>query len=215
METHSTGVDYLLAPFSVEHNPAMFMSRLERCITCLASQYDYIVVDLEASFSPDTSAIIQNCEYLVHVLASTVPSVSASTIAFEGYKKLEVEEDHIFVIGSQTTGNHGLTKAMVEKALKCSVDAWIPWALREFTTASNEGEPIVTTNLHHEATHAYQDLALLLSKPIHLQIPPTAPSEMWRQLQHRRASLLSHGSKVRDDKNGGKKSVLNHVLKWF
>ena len=211
---HGSGLDVILAPVSVKQDNAKLLPRLERCISCLIPLYDYIVIDLESTFSPGTSSLLSSCNYLVHVLASNIPSLSAATMGLECYQHLMLENESILRLGSEVNGNRGLTKRRVEKALKCTIDSWLPWSPNEFSKASNDGVPIVLANPNSEPTHAYQDLTLLLSKPVHLQVPPASPSEMWQQLLLRRSSLLTHPV-VSDDERSASSRAMDLFSSWF
>ena len=61
----------------------------------------------------------------------------------------------------------------------------IPYAPNEFTRAINFGEPVVSTNAESPITAFFEDLAYKMSKETLKNIPPAAPTAVWKRVTSR------------------------------
>ncbi len=84
--------------------------------------------------------------------------------------------------------NPGIKQGQVEKVLKRPIKFIIPNAPNEFTRAINFGEPLVCTNLDSPVTAFFEDVAYAMSKEGLKNIPPAAPTAVWKRVTGRMTS---------------------------
>ena len=87
------------------------------------------------------------------ILSTDIPSLQSTAIALQGLTKLGLTGENIVLVANQITPHHSLPVATIEKALKRSVLASIPFEA-DMVKAVNTGNPLVFNNPKSAATAA-------------------------------------------------------------
>ena len=105
--------------------------------------------------------------------------------AMEIYRKLGFSRDTIKLVLNRNSPVGGIRKGQVEKVLDHPVDFELPYEPEEVSRALNFGEPFLLTNPDMEISTKIQDMAYLLSHDIHKNLPPAAPTDLWKRVTDR------------------------------
>jgi pilus assembly protein CpaE len=202
LSSHRSGLKFLAAPKNPikakEVNPEL----LSRTLDILLPPYDYIVADLPHDFSNNTLEILEASEEIILLMAPDIASVRAAAITLDTYNTLDIGEEKVKLILNQPHPKIDMTPKQIEDALRHSIFTVVPHSPRLFTEAINSGNPFLLDKPDDEVSTLIVDLAFHLSKESHKDIPPTSPSDTWREAVKR---MKLHGTD--DQKTGSKRGL--------
>jgi Flp pilus assembly CpaE family ATPase len=130
-----------------------------------------------------------NCaDHVMMMLSPEMASIRAAVCALNIYDKLNYSPTKITPVINNVAPVSGIKQAQVEKVLKRPVKYIIPNAPGEFIRAINFGEPLVSTYPDSPITTMFEDAAYAMSKEALKNIPPAAPSIVWKRVTSRLTS---------------------------
>jgi pilus assembly protein CpaE len=185
---HSSGLDFIAAPpypIAVDSfSDEVWQLALEE----LRKMYEYIVIDTAHDFSNATIHMLNLADQVFMVMAPEMASIRSAVCALNIYDKLGFLPEKILPVINNVIPQSGIRQAQVEKVLKRPVKYIIPNAPHEFVRAINFGEPLVTTIPDSPVTTLFEDLAYVMSKESLKNIPPAAPTAVWKRVTGRMTS---------------------------
>lgn len=182
---HASGVDYIASPaypIAVDSfSDEVWQTVLEQ----LRNMYEFIVIDTAHDFSNVAIHMLNRADQVLMMLSPEMAAIRAAVCALNIYEKLNFSSDKILPVLNNNIPQAGIKQAQVEKALKHPVRYAIPYAPNEFIRAINFGEPLVLTNPEAPVTTVFENLAYGLSKESLKNIPPAAPTAVWKRVNSR------------------------------
>jgi pilus assembly protein CpaE len=185
---HSSGLDFIAAPPYPIAVDSFSDEVWETVLESLRNMYEFIVIDTPHDFSNITIHMLNTADQVLMMLSPEMASIRAAVCSLNIYDKLNYSSDKIFPILNNVMPQLGIKQGQVEKVLKRPIKFIIPNAPNEFTRAINFGEPLVGTNLDSPVTAFFEDVAYAMSKEGLKNIPPAAPTAVWKRVTGRMTS---------------------------
>ncbi len=185
---HTSGLEFIAAPaYPIAVNSfsdEIWQTVLDR----LRNVYEFIVIDTAHDFSNVAIHMLNCADQILMMLSPEMASIRAAVCAMNIYDRLDYSLDKILPIINNITPQSGIKQVQVEKVLKRPVNFVFPYAPTEFIRSINFGEPVVSTYPDSPITAMFEDLAYTMSKESLKNIPPAAPSAVWKRVTSRMTS---------------------------
>ncbi|MBT3319638.1 MAG: AAA family ATPase [Clostridia bacterium] len=141
MKTHSSGVHILIAPKSPEYAEFITREHVEKLINIIRPYYDYLIIDVSASFDDITILAIDSSNLILMVTGLDVSILRNSKISLKVLESIKQISKVKLVINRDSKGS--ISVSDVEKILQCPIAAVIPSDWKTVGTALNTGIPFV------------------------------------------------------------------------
>ena len=185
---HASGLDFIPStsyPIAVDS----FSDEVwQMVIEQLRNMYEFIVIDTPHDFSNIAIHMLNCADQIFMMHSPEMASIRAAVCALNIYDKLNYPPEKVVPILNNFIPHSGIKQAQVEKVLKRPAKYVLPYLPNEFIRAINFGEPLVATNPESPATALFEELAYTFSKESLKNIPPAAPSSVWKRVTSRVAS---------------------------
>jgi pilus assembly protein CpaE len=185
---HATGLDYIASPsypIAVDSfNDEIWQLVLET----LRSMYEYIVIDTAHDFSNITIQMLNLADNVLMMISPEMASIRSAVCALNIYDKLGFTSEKVLPVLNNIVPLSGIKQTQVEKVLRRPVKYAIPNAPAEFIRSINFGEPLVVTYPESPVTFLMEDAAYAFSKESFKNIPPAAPTAVWKRVTGRISS---------------------------
>jgi pilus assembly protein CpaE len=185
---HPTGLDYIAAPAYPIAIDSFSDEVWQLVLETLRSMYEYIIVDTSHDFSNVTIQMLNIADYLLMMMSPEMASIRSAVCALNIYDKLGFTNEKVTPILNNTVPYSGIKQAQVEKVLRRPVKYSIPNAPAEFIRSINFGEPVVITQPESPIAFLLEDAAYDFSKESFKNIPPAAPTAVWKRVTGRMSS---------------------------
>lgn len=162
IEQHSSGVHLLSAPFHPERAAAMSPDDIRQVLLYLRGQYDWVLLDLSKSFSPESLAAFEQADEVYLVATVDLPSLRNIQRGLPLLRRVMPrggEQLHL-VINRYETGNE-ISLKDVEKSLGLKVYATLANDYDPVIRSLNSGKPVV---LHDPKCDFSRDLKALAAR---------------------------------------------------
>lgn len=156
---HPSGVQLLASPLISEALPDP--EKVRTAIRQLRPLFAYNLVDLSHTVAAITNESLLNVTKLVLVLSPDVPSLQSAAAATQLLNKQGVDPQKIVAVLNRNTPVPGLSAETIEKTLRRSLAAEIPFEPK-MLPAINNGNPLVLYSPQSVATTAIAQLAAKL-----------------------------------------------------
>lgn len=185
---HSSGLDFISSPSFPIALDSFTDEIWETVLNGLRNMYEFIIIDTSHDFSNVAIHMLNCADQILMMLSPEMASIRAAVCALNIYDRLNYTNDKILPVMNNITPPSGIKQAQVEKVLKRPVKYVIPNAPGEFIRAINFGEPMVVTHPDSPITTIFEDIAYALSKESLKNIPPAAPTAVWKRVTGRATS---------------------------
>jgi pilus assembly protein CpaE len=182
---HASGIDYIAAPSFPIATDSLSDDVWQSVMDELRESYEFIVVDTAHDFSNVSIHMLNFADHILMMLSPDMASIRSAVCALNIYEKLGYSTEKIVPVMTHLYPVSGIKQAQVEKVLKCRVQYSIPHDPAEFLRAINFGEPLVITNPDSPVASMFEDAAFALSKETLRNIPPAAPTPIWKRINNR------------------------------
>jgi pilus assembly protein CpaE len=185
---HSSGLDYIASPVYPIAVDSFSDEVWERVLNALRDTYEFIIIDCSHDFSNVAIHMLNHADQILMMLSPEMASIRAAVCALNIYDRLNYIPEKILPVMNSVNPSSGIKLAQVEKVVKRPVKHVIPYAPAEFLRGINFGEPLVVTNPDSPVTTLFEDLAYAMSKESLKNIPPAAPTAVWKRVTGRATS---------------------------
>ena len=184
---HESGLDYIAAPaypIAVDSfSDDVWQTVLDR----LRNMYEFIIIDTAHDFSNAAIHMLNCADQVMMMLSPEMAAIRSAVCALNIYEKLNIPDEKILPVLNTSIPQAGIKQVQIEKALKRPVKFALPYAPNEFIRAINFGEPLVITSPEAPATTMFENIAFALSKESLKNIPPAAPTAVYKRVTSRMA----------------------------
>jgi pilus assembly protein CpaE len=185
---HSSGLDFIASPAYPIAIDSFSDEIWQLVMDTLRSMYDYIIVDTAHDFSNVTIHMLNTADQLLMVMSPEMASIRSAVCALNIYDKLGFSPEKILPVLNNIAPMSGIKQAQVEKVLRRPVKYSLPNAPAEFIRSINFGEPFIITYPDSPVTAILEDAAYTFSKESFKNIPPAAPTAVWKRVTGRMSS---------------------------
>ncbi len=168
---HSTGISVLCAPKSSELAEFVEAKHVEKIIDIMRPYYEYIIIDLPASFNDTTVTALENCEEIYLVYNSEMLSLNNAKICYCILDQLHQREKIRFIINRH---EKGLVKPDdFEEMFQVKMFGIIPADYAAATASINKGVTVIAAGVKTPIAKGIADIADKIVKN-HTGIVPIA-----------------------------------------
>lgn len=154
---HASGVMVLGAPYSPEYAEMIHPEHIERIVTVLRAEYDYLIFDMPSSLNDCTLAAMEQSDVIYIVTTPEIPTLKNTKICLEVLKTLDYSQKAKLILNRD--GESYISLKDVENALGLKPALTIPADIKSCVSAINRGIPLVTANPHSKASRAILNYA--------------------------------------------------------
>lgn len=185
---HSSGLEFIASPAYPIATDTFTDEIWQLVMGTLRSSYEYIIIDTAHDFSNITIHMLNMADQLLMMMAPDMASIRSAVCALNIYDRLGYSLEKIHPVLNHIHQYAGIKQPQVEKVLRRPIEYVIPNLPMEFMRSINFGEPLVTTFPDSPATVMIEDAAYTFSKETLKNIPPAAPTAVWKRIKGRATS---------------------------
>ena len=153
---HSTGVSVLCAPKSSEFAEFVNPGHVEKIIDIIRPYYEYIIIDLPASFNDTTIMACENCEEIYLVYNNEILSLNNAKVCWCILEQLHQREKIRFVINKL---EKGLVKVEdFEEMFQTKMFAAVPADYHAALSSINKGQPVTVAQPKSEISKSISEM---------------------------------------------------------
>ena len=141
MSIHSSGVEVLSAPKSPEFAEFITKEHVEKLLNIIRPYYDYIIIDVAASFNEITLLAIESSSMILMVTGLDISILRNTKISLKVLESLKQQHKVVMVINRVSKGT--ITVEDAKKILQRPLGAAIPSDWKTVGSALNVGVPFV------------------------------------------------------------------------
>jgi len=185
---HPSGLEFIASPSYPIAVDSFSDEIWQLVMDTLRNMYDYIIIDTAHDFSNVTIHMLNTADQLLMMMSPEMASIRSAVCALNIYDKLGFSPEKIYPVLNNVMQNSGIKQSQVEKVLRRPVKYVMPNSPTEFLRAINFGEPLVITYPDSPVTAIIEDTAYTFSKENLKNIPPAAPTVVWKRVTSRLTS---------------------------
>jgi pilus assembly protein CpaE len=140
--THSSGLDVLSSPDVYGGSWKTDADAVERTLEFLSTQYDFVVLDCEASFEDINLAVVAFSNWIYLVATPEIGAIRDLSRYVDGLIQNEQATKKLQVVINRYSSNEAVTIEQIEKAVHLPIAIKIPNNYAELVKAINVGEPL-------------------------------------------------------------------------
>src|SRR6266478_532955 len=174
---HSSGLDLLDSPESVDVIHGASPSTVEHTLAFLAETYHFVIIDCPPGLTDGTRACISQSEQVAIVMTAELPSVRNTVRYIEHLSKLGYVSSSIRVVLNRHSKKGPLSDDRIEKALGREISLRVPNSYKEVIRAINTGAPIAGSKSDLAAAIQKWALSLVSNKRDSQGLKPAAAAQ--------------------------------------
>lgn len=140
---HSCGVDVLCAPVSPELAELVKPEHIERIVTVLRSEYDYVILDTAPKLDDGTLTALEQSDTIYFVTMPEIPTLKNTRICLGILKTLNLGDKIRLVLNRE--GDPFVSRKDVHSSLELEPVLCIPSDTRHASAAINRGIPVIVS----------------------------------------------------------------------
>src|ERR1700761_7782929 len=140
--THSSGLDILSSPDVYGGVWKTDTDSVERTLEFLTSQYDFVVLDCEASFDDINLAVISLSNWIYLVASPEIGAIRDLSRYVDGLIQTELATKRLQVVINRYSSHEAVTIEQIEKAVHLPIAFKIANSYSELVRSINIGEPV-------------------------------------------------------------------------
>jgi pilus assembly protein CpaE len=140
--THSSGLDVLSSPDVYGGSWKTDADSVERTLEFLSTQYDFVLLDCEASFEDINLAVIAFSNWIYLVATPEIGAIRDLSRYVDGLIQNEQATKKLQVVINRYSSHEAVTIEQIEKAVHLPITIKIPNNYGELVRSINIGEPL-------------------------------------------------------------------------
>lgn len=140
---HPCGIKVLPAPLSPEYAEYITPEHVNRIVSTCREMFDYVVIDMPASFQEVALAALDASDRIIMVGAMDMASLKNMKLSLELMKRLNYPTDKVFLLINRAGYDYGIKFKDLEPALGRPINFFIQTDDIAAVTATNRGMPFV------------------------------------------------------------------------
>lgn len=159
--THQSGIKILPAPTRPEYAELITASHVEKILTLLRTNYDYIIVDTPAVFHETNLTALDLCDQILLIMALELPTIKNVKLSMEVLESLH-HKGKLKLILNRSANDLGIKFTDVERSLGFLMASHIPSDGRVVVGSVNKGVPFILSDSNTKVSQAIRELAKLV-----------------------------------------------------
>ena len=171
---HSTGMSVLCAPKSPEFADFVSSAHVEKIIDIMRPYYEYIIIDLPASFNETTITACENCEEIYLIYNNEILSLRNARVCYNILEQLHQREKIRFILNKV---EKGLVKIEdFEEMFQTKMFATVPADYSAALTSINKGMAVTVAQPKSEISKGISEITDKIIE-IHTGVVPVKATE--------------------------------------
>lgn len=171
---HSTGMSVLCAPKSPEFADFVSPAHIEKIIDIMRPYYEYIIIDLPASFNETTITACENCEEIYLIYNNEILSLRNARVCYNILEQLHQREKIRFILNKV---EKGLVKIEdFEEMFQTKMFATVPADYSAALTSINKGMAVTVAQPKSEISKGISEITDKIIE-IHTGVVPVKATE--------------------------------------
>lgn len=171
---HSTGMSVLCAPKSPEFADFVSPAHVEKIIDIMRPYYEYIIIDLPASFGETTITACENCEEIYLVYNNEILSLRNARVCYNILEQLHQREKVRFILNKV---EKGLVKIEdFEEMFQTKMFAAVPADYQAALSSINKGMAVTVAQPKSEISKGISEITDKIIE-IHTGVVPVKATE--------------------------------------
>ncbi|MHB9093463.1 MAG: response regulator [Eubacteriales bacterium] len=160
--THPTGVKVLPCPTRPEYAELITGTHVEKILSILKQNYDYIVIDTPQFFHETTLTALDLCHQILIVVSLDLPTIKNVKLGLEVLDSLHLK-GKVKLVLNRSSSDMGIKYEDMEENLGMKVAVHIPSDGRTVVSSVNKGDPFVVTDPNTRITESIRGLARMVT----------------------------------------------------
>jgi pilus assembly protein CpaE len=177
LATHASQVKVLLSPPNPQDGELVTSDHLRAILDIMQTEFDYIVVDTQASFHDRALAVLDMADRIVVLMTLEMTCIKNIKLFTEIAELLGYPHEKLMLVLNKADNRLGIRVENVENNIKHKVALQIANAPFEMTLAINQGVPMVIAKREHRASKDIFALARELARMAGEAVPTGTPKE--------------------------------------
>ena len=179
--THSSGLDVLSSPDVYGNAWKADADSVERTLEFLSKQYDFVLLDCEASFEDINLAVIAFSNWIYLVATPEIGAIRDLSRYVDGLIQNEQATKKLQVIINRYSSHEAVTIEQIEKAVHLPIAFKIPNNYSELVRSINIGEPLgeSKSDFSLQMTKWAASLVKVVT-PTAVQVPAKKKFALWK-----------------------------------
>lgn len=191
---HSSGLAVLSSPDHSGSTRPLEPTAVAKTLDFLRSEYDYVIVDCDRSFSDLTRTVIEAAARIYLVATPEVCAIRDLSRYIDRILQSSESAEHLHVVLNRFTAQSGLDVARIEKAIRLSINIRIPNNYPALVKSGNLGELLPADSKIDVAQEIKRWVATLVQVPQSAASTKAARSLNWPTWGKRPTAALRKGA---------------------
>jgi pilus assembly protein CpaE len=140
--THPSGLNVLSSPDIPGRVRTADSESVERTLDFLSTQYDFVLLDCEASFEDINLAVIDLSNRVYLIATPEIGAIRDLSRYVDGLIQNKKSTEKLQVLINRYSSHEGVTIEQIEKAIRLPIAMKIPNSYSELVRSINTGEPV-------------------------------------------------------------------------
>jgi pilus assembly protein CpaE len=180
-ERHASGLNVFAAPDRPDLGAMLAAEQVGDLVGALGAAYDVVVIDAGSGMDERTLTLFGRAQRLAVVMTAEIPTVRSVHQLMELVAEDEGSLDRVMLVLNRTVAGDTIRTEDLERTLRASISAELPYDAIVYLKAVNEGVPVVAGSPRSAAAERLVRLASQLAgEPA--PVKPAAPVDGFKRL---------------------------------
>lgn len=166
LATHTSQVKVLLSPPNPQTGELVTADHLRAILEFMRREFDYVVVDTQASFQDRTLAVLDTADRIVALMTLEMPCIKNIKLFLEVADLLEYPHEKTLLVLNKADNRLGIRVTNVEENIQRKVALQVANGAQDVTLSINQGVPLVISKPSHPTARDILTLARELSSAV-------------------------------------------------
>ena len=167
---HRSGLYALVAPVQPDAKDSVSPALISKILRLLKANFDYVVVDTSPAFDEHVLHAFDEADQMLLVTTLDVPTLKNVKLAVETLDLLNFPASKRNLVLNRADDKVGLSADKVQSTLGMQIMSSIPTS-PQVASATNSGEPIVSSLPRHPVSQAIQNMAREVTGKLSPEVP--------------------------------------------
>lgn len=156
------GVDILSAPPKPEYAEYVSPNHIEKILSILKEDYQYIIFDSVSNFDDITLTALDNSDQILFVSTMNLPTIKNVKLGLDIMESLHYHNEKVKIILNRTSKHFGVKISDVEEVLNKEVSVCIPEDNKTVIPSVNKGYPFMRSRGEAKISRCIKDVTELI-----------------------------------------------------
>lgn len=156
------GVDILPAPPKPEYSEYILPNHIEKILSVLKEDYQYIIFDSVSNFNDITLTALDNSDQILFISTMNLPTIKNVKLGLDIMDSLHYHNEKVKIILNRASKHFGVKITDVEEVLNKEVSVCIPEDNKTVIPSANKGYPFMRSRGEAKISRCIKDVTELI-----------------------------------------------------